>query len=277
MNAKASWPLRLPSSFDAAAMGALKRDIADAEQQAQYGWGHTIDFGSFTQPGLFQDWFLEIVGVFDQLGWLPADLRQKVVADVGCYSGGITAVLAARQPDKVYAIDEIAPNLKQCEIVCKAFGLQNVVFVRSSLYRLRDAIPDSSVDLIILAGVLYHLSDMLVGLLALRELLKPQGVLLIQSLAVDDGDRSYANFGRFCGGSWWHPTGRCIEDLCEFAGYVDTTVHFYKEGRCVARAARGQGEIPFKRGINWDFEDLRDARARTLDRSVLAPARLSRD
>jgi hypothetical protein len=65
--------------------------------------------------------------------------------------------------------------------------------------------------------------------------------------------------------------------LCEFAGYVDTTVHFYKEGRCVARAARGQGEIPFKRGINWDFADLRDARARTLDRSVLAPARLSRD
>src|SRR5277367_4066225 len=274
MNPKASWPLRLPSSFDAAAIASLKRDISDAEQQSQYGWGHTIDFGSFTQPGLFEDWFLEIAGVLDHIGWLPSDLRQKVVADVGCYSGGLTAVLASRGAERVYAIDEVIPNLRQCEIVCRAFGLENVVLVGSSLYRLRDAIPDSSVDLIIMAGVLYHLSDMLVGLLALRQLLKPDGVLLIQSLAVDDGDRSYANFGRFCGGSWWHPTGRCIQDLCEFAGFVDPAIHFYKDGRCVARAVRGQGDIPFKRGVNWDFADLRDARQRTLDRSVLAPARL---
>src|SRR5208282_6249631 len=109
----------------------------------------------------------------------------------------LTAVLASRGAEKVYAVDEVAPNLRQCEIVCKAFRLRNVTFVGSSLYRLRDTIPESSVDLIILAGVLYHLSDMLVGLHALREMLTPQGVLLIQTLAVDDGDRSYANFGRF--------------------------------------------------------------------------------
>jgi len=128
-------------------------------------------------------------------------------------------------------------------------------------------------DLIVLSGVLYHLSDMLVGLYALRRLLKPGGVLLIESNAVGDDDASYANFGRFFAGMWWQPTTLCIRDLCAFMGYEGAETSMYRADRCVGRAVRGKEEPSFRRGLNWDFADLRDSVARTLDPSVMAPAR----
>ena len=56
----------------------------------------------------------------------------------------------------------------------------------------------------VVAGVLYHLSDMLVGLHALRRLLKPNGTLLVETAAIDDPQRSYADFARFVGGARLH-------------------------------------------------------------------------
>jgi 2-polyprenyl-3-methyl-5-hydroxy-6-metoxy-1,4-benzoquinol methylase len=76
-----------------------------------------------------------------------------------------------------------------------------------SLYDLPRKLAPSSFDVILLSGVLYHLSDMLVGLLALQHLLKEDGVLLIESNAVECFEHSYANFGRFVAGMWWQPTG----------------------------------------------------------------------
>lgn len=34
-----------------------------------------------------------------------------------------------------------------------------------------------------------------------------------------------------------------------------------------------EAEVPFKRGLNWNFTDLRDARPRPLDPAISAPAR----
>ena len=116
------------------------------------------------------------------------------------------------------------------------------------------------------------MSDMLVGLYAMRELLRPGGMLLIQSSGVDDFEHSYANFGRFIAGRWWQPTGLCLQDMFGLMGFADPLVRFYNPTNCFARAIRAEAGIPFKRGLNWPFDDIRDARPRLLDAGLMAPA-----
>ncbi|HEY1474621.1 MAG TPA: class I SAM-dependent methyltransferase [Pseudolabrys sp.] len=238
---------------------------------SQYGWGHTIDFGPFRKVGLLGESYLAIAGVLDNWGWWPERLEEMRVADVGCFTGGLSLLMAHRGAAIVHAVDEIPEHLAQCAFLAETFAKPAVRPILRSVYRLREEIEPGSLDLILLAGVLYHLSDMLVGLHALRELLKPGGVLLIQSNAVDDFDHSYANFGRFFAGMWWQPSGLCVRDMCEFMGYENCDVRFYAPYRCLARAIRMEGEIPFRRGLNWTFEALRDRKPRTLDSSVMAP------
>jgi SAM-dependent methyltransferase len=250
----------------------VQRRIREAAAQSQYGWGHTIDFGPFTQEGLLADTWLRVAGTLDELDMWPRDLTGLRVADVGAFTGGISVLLADRGAEAVYAVDEIPGHVAQTRVLVDAFGVLNLKAIESSLYHLDRHIPEESLDLILLSGVLYHLSDMLVGIYALRRLLKPQGRLVIETNAVEDMDHSYANFGRYYAGMWWQPTMLCVQDMLEFMGFADVRVEPFVSSRCVASGVRSEDPIPFTRGLNWDFGDRRDAVQRTLDEQVMAPA-----
>jgi SAM-dependent methyltransferase len=255
----------------------LQRKIRDVTARSQYGWGHSIQFGDMRVEGLLRDSYLSIAGGFDHLAWWPARLDGLAIADVGCFTGGIALLAAQRGARLVYAVDEIPEHLDQCRILIEAFDARQIRPILRSAYDLASDIPRRSLDIIVLSGVLYHMSDMLVGLYALRELLKPGGTLLIESNGVDDSTHSYANFGRFYGGMWWQPTGLCIADMCEYMGYEDTQVSFYQQDRCIARATATDRPITFRRGLNVAFDSLRDGAVRSLDPKVMAPAPLIDD
>lgn len=123
---------------------------------------------------------------------------------------------ASRGAERVYAVDEVPEHLDQCHLVSRAFDLGNVAPVCDPLYRLEGHVESGSLDLVLVAGVLYHLSAMLMGLHALRRLLKPGGALLIESAAIDDFERSYADFARFVGGAWRAPSGLCNQGHARF-------------------------------------------------------------
>jgi SAM-dependent methyltransferase len=194
------------------------------------------------------------------------------VADVGCYTGGLLLYMAARHPAKIYGVDELPTHLDQARFLVDLFRIPNVTLIEDSVYRLSDKIPEQSVDIILLSGVLYHLSDMLLGLYLMRRLLKQGGTLIIETNGVNDMRQSYANFGRFKSGMWWQPSGLCIIDMCQFMGFEDVELFFYKKNRCLARATRAAlDEIPFKRGLNWTFDDLTDANRRQFGLAGMAP------
>jgi len=252
---------------------ALQQRAVDLASRSQYGWGHTIDFGPFQVEGLLGKKYLRIAGVLDELGWWPASLDGLEVADVGCFTGGLSVLMAARGAAVVHAVDEVPEHLEQCRMVASAFGCDGVRTHGTTLYQLHEAIAPASLDLVMFAGVLYHLSDMLVGLLALQQLLKPGGAVLLESNAVECWDHSYANYGRYVGGMWWQPTALCIEDMCEQAGFERPEVRFYQAGRALARVVKpATASVPFKRGVNWAFPDLVDERERVLRITDLAPA-----
>lgn len=272
--AMADWPLRLPEDHDGTRLRDILSRCEAAAAKSQYGWGQTVEFGETVQEGFLGRGYLEIVGLLDRWRWWPQDLAGLRIADVGCFTGGHSAIMAHRGAERVYAVDELPEHLAQCEALCAAYGLEQVTRLQSSVYALDQRIDTCSLDLIMLSGVLYHLSDMLVGLLMMRKLLKPGAALILESNGVEDMKRSYANFGRYYGGMWWQPSGRCILDMLEFMGFRDAEVRFYKPDRCLARAVRDESaEIPFKRGMNWPFTDLVDAERRTMNERVMAPVR----
>jgi SAM-dependent methyltransferase len=268
----APWLLALPPQTSPEVIRSIAEEADRLGEAAQYGWGHTIDFGPFRKQGLLGESYLRIAGALDLWGWWPARLDGLHVADVGCFTGGLSILMAHRGAAVVHAVDEIPEHLAQCRFLAQTFAQSSIQPILRSAYHLRDSIQPGSLDLILLSGVLYHMSDMLVGLYAMRELLKPGGLLLIQSNGIDDFQHSYANFGRFIAGRWWQPTGLCVRDMCEFMGYGSCEVRFYTPGNCLARAVRVEENIPFKRGLNWPFENLRDSRPRSLDAAGMAPA-----
>jgi SAM-dependent methyltransferase len=268
----AVWPFSLPDSLTQERVEEIRRRVDELAGEAQYGWGHTINFGPFVKEGVLKDNFLRVVGMLDEWRWLPAELNGRRVADIGSLTGGISLLLAHRGAEEVVAVDEIAEHIAQCAYLCEVFEVGNVRTVLASLYRLPDSVPRGSFDLVVLSGVLYHLSDMLVGLLIMRDLLKVGGTLLIESAAVADDERSYANFGRFAMGIWWQPSTLCIRDMCEFMGLNAVEVNMYLPDRCLARARKlSDAPIPFRRGLNYPFEDLQDLRPRSMDGGLMAP------
>lgn len=269
---KAQWPLRLNDDLSSDDENALKAECDRLSGLSPYGWGHTIDFGPFLKEGMLKDDFLAIAGGFDQWRWWPQDLRGLRVADVGCFTGGLSALMAARGAEVVYAVDEVPEHLEQCRFLAKTFGFSSIKPVLESAYRLERHIEPGSLDLIVLAGVLYHMSDMLIGLYAMRKLLKPNGVLLLQSHGINDFEHSYANFARFIAGRWWQPTGLCIVDMLNFMGFVECDVRFYNRNNCLGRAVRSNSDLTFKRGLNAVFDDIYDSVPRSLDMSLMAPA-----
>jgi SAM-dependent methyltransferase len=268
----APWLLRLPQNLPAQNIEQIKLAVDELAAASQYGWGHTIDFGPFRKEGLLREAYLRIAGMLDQWGWWPSRLDGMRVADVGCFTGGLSLLMAERGASVVYAVDEVPEHLAQCKFLTMTFNVSGIQPILRSVFHLNEDIQPRSLDLILFSGVLYHLSDMLIGLYAMRELLKPGGILLVQSNGIDDFSHSYANFGRFVAGRWWQPTGLCLMDMAKFMGFDDVDVRFYEPNNCLAKMISTGMEIPFKRGLNWTFDNLRDATPRSLDHRLMAPA-----
>lgn len=268
------FPYQLPPTLESSETAAIRARIEALAAASQYGWGHTIDFGPFIQPGILGSVYLDIADHLDARGWWSPSLANLRVADVGCFTGGLSLIMAARQPAALYAVDELAPHLDQARYLFDLFHVPNATCILDSVYRLDQHIPAASLDLILMSGVLYHLSDMLMGLYAMRELLKPGGVLLIESNAVNDMEQSYANFGRFAAGMWWQPSGLCLLDMCQFMGFEQAELFFHQENRCLVRAVRSAAdEIPFRRGLNGRFASLSDAVERPMSLATMAPVK----
>ncbi|HVF64606.1 MAG TPA: class I SAM-dependent methyltransferase [Casimicrobiaceae bacterium] len=269
---QADWPLRLRDA-SSARVAALRTEVEAIGQQAQYGWGHTIDFGPFVKEGLLGDAYLSIVGTLDALGWWPQRLHSLDVADIGCYTGGIAVILASRGARTVYAVDELPPHVDQCRLLARVFDLRNIECITATVYGLERHIAPRSLDIVFCAGVLYHLSDMLVGLYDMNRLLKPSATLLIETNAVEDFDASYANYGRFYAGMWWQPSALCVIDMLKATGFADIDVRFIDASRCIVRATKVTEDLDFRRGMNRAFDSMADRKPRLVDPALMAPAR----
>ena len=93
----------------------------------------------------------------------------KHVLDVGCWTGGTTLLLSAIS-QKVTAIEEVQKYASTVDFLINSFGV-NAQVLAKSLYELNDAKYYDNFDRIYFPGVIYHLSDPVLALRILFNLL----------------------------------------------------------------------------------------------------------
>lgn len=104
------------------------------------------------------------------------------VADFGCGAGYFTVPIAKKVSNggKVYAIDVLTDALEAVKSKAKLFGLLNIETVRANVESVGGTkIKDRSLDLVILANILFQCNDYNSVLSEAKRILKDSGEIVV--------------------------------------------------------------------------------------------------
>ena len=197
-------------------------DPRQREFERVFTWGHDHDFGPFKMEGHMGDRHVRLIDRFTGLGVVFGGR----VLDVGCWTGG-TSLLLAALGCRVTAIEEVGHYAGAAQYLADSFGLDNMTVQPRSLYAGLSDLGDPF-DLVLLAGVLYHLSDPIRALRILFEALRDGGTLLIETETCQDERPLFAYIGpRKPGYRWLVPSPPALRYVLEDTGfdvaYLETT------------------------------------------------------
>jgi hypothetical protein len=253
------------------AAGPVQAEGANDNQSIhmlRFHWGHDHDFGTFQVPGCMGTrhvWMLS--RFFDHFGLEPSSLSGKKVLDIGCWTGGVSLVLA-RMGARTLATDEIGMYSEMLAYEAMAFGLDNLEAQEMSLYDLESTGHTGEFDVVFLLGVLYHLSDPIVSLRRIYNCMKPGGSLYLESMCIDSGEcvceyeGPSRRRGQF-GWNWFVPSPKAIQRMLADAGFggirvgngiaeLAATCDVDPMGamRCFAVANKRSGHVICKAGLS---------------------------
>jgi SAM-dependent methyltransferase len=209
------------------------------------------------EPGLFTPGdFIEIDPkcCLDEIG-VPRDLSGLRALDIGAWDGPFTFELE-RRGAKVTALDIQDPDITVFNAV-KEIKNSSATYVRCSVY---DALPEAlgTYDLVLFAGVYYHLKNPVLSLQRIRRLLKDGGALFIEGGAATDylaeelnkvlglSKSSMDNTAKILDGmplsyfdgeekkiykhwsNWWFPTTCCLEAILRDSGFLNVELELKK-------------------------------------------------
>lgn len=140
-------------------------------------------FGEFIDTEWRSDWKWQRL-----LPHLPS-LRDKLVLDVGCGSGYHTWRMAAAGARLALGIDPMPQYFLQFQLVQKYAQHHQACFLPLPLEALPAPLP--YFDMVFSMGVLYHRRSPLDHLFHLKQLLKPGGTLVLETLIVE-GEEGYS-------------------------------------------------------------------------------------
>jgi tRNA (mo5U34)-methyltransferase len=197
-------------------------------------WFQRVTFPSGLTVGAW-----ETAGMYAKL-CAGIDLRGKTALDIGCMAGVGTKWLSEQSGEEAFGCDVAESARAQFELVKGAFGASMWCY-RLSAYDLQ---PDGGWDVVVMAGVYYHLEHPLLGLqkawAATREVLCVEG-------EVSDGAGCTAEFipGKYRGdaSNWWVPTRECLLAWLEWLPgekrIVDVTPEGWLTNRAMYQVWRG--------------------------------------
>jgi 2-polyprenyl-3-methyl-5-hydroxy-6-metoxy-1,4-benzoquinol methylase len=204
-----------------------------------FTWGHDHDFGfEHVRSGAMSTRHIEIISECLSLGFLPADLGDCEVLDIGCWTGGDVLALAGMAAN-VTAIEEHPASAAAAQRLC-ALLESGATVQHHSLY---DDRPDWACrfDIIYCSGVIYHVTDPLLFLRICFAYLKPGGRLVIETKAESGGDANCAYGGILeKGWNWYSPTRTTLGRWLADAGFPKELVqiHVRSIGRLLASATK---------------------------------------
>ncbi len=224
---------------------SMQRDLS-----MRFHWGHDHDFGEFKLAGRMRDRHIALLTQFmDEFDALPLDLTGLRVLDIGCWTGGTSLLLHAMGAE-VYAIEEVRKYADCAGYLADAFGLERLQVENLSLYDLgRDDLQDRF-DIVLFAGVLYHVTDPVIALRHTFNVLKDGGTCLVETAAIPalrqsleyEGPTLFAERdakGKSRGGwNWFVPSTRTLARMMADVGYTDVRTRGLVAGRAFAVGKR---------------------------------------
>ncbi len=217
---------------------AMQRDLS-----IKFHWGHNHDFGDFSLNGRLGNRHIKILTAFkDKLKAFPKSLEGKKFLDIGCWTGGTSLILCALGAE-VLAIDEVNKYIESLKYLKYAFDIKKLTPKKLSLYECTLPEFQNSFDFVLFAGVLYHVTDLIIALRILFNCLKDGGKILLETATVlsnnailvykgptetTRGSKKDLNRG---GWNWFVPSPVALEKMMEDVGFVDIKTRILR-GRC---------------------------------------------
>jgi 2-polyprenyl-3-methyl-5-hydroxy-6-metoxy-1,4-benzoquinol methylase len=194
--------------------------------------------------------YLTLLAAFiDEFRVLPLSLNGARVLDIGCWTGGMSLLLAAMGAE-VFAIEEVRKYADVVNYMKNAFGLDNLTVENRSLYSLDDEKFYDRFDIALYSGVLYHVTDPVLSLRIIFNALKDGGACLLETMAV-------AGKGSFCdyygaydtlrrpadgkprfGWSWFIPSLEAVSRMMTDVGFEVRHATLHEAARAGAHEAR---------------------------------------
>lgn len=226
---------------------SLQRDLS-----VKYHWGHNHRIADdLMLAGRMGDRHLDLLTRFmDDFG-LERDLGGRTVLDIGCWTGG-TSLLLAGLGARVIAIEEVRKYAETVNFLAEAFGVADrLACVPESLYGFLPRYADVF-DLVIYAGVIYHVTDPVLSLRTVFGALKDGGRCFVETYGMDspgsvcryEGPRLFHSAdGALSRGGWNYfvPSATCLERWCLDAGFAEVTVAPLDTGERLYGRARRTG------------------------------------
>lgn len=151
------------------------------EQVASLKWFHAIDFGDFQSAGRFppdKKPNNTLFGAMDLLAHL--DLSEATCLDVGAAHGLMSFGLKTKGARRVVAVDNSARPGIAFSLARELLAL-DVEYAYSPASELVKNFGPRSVDFVLAAGLMYHLANPGNALYQTRRILKPGGLLILET------------------------------------------------------------------------------------------------
>ena len=188
-------------------------------------WWHSIDFGD----GVFSEGH-EPRGtmLWDQFDIPIRNIKNKRVLDIGAWDGKFSFLCEKAGAETVLAVD-VSQGVSSSNgfHVAKKILNSKVVHMDEDFFNLKPA-EVGKFDLIIFAGVLYHLENPLGAFRALKKLLSNTGLVVMETTTLPDEIKEpYMKFhlkNTLNGDhtNFWTPSRSCVEQMLIEAGLVST-------------------------------------------------------
>ncbi len=231
-------------------------------------WFHSIDYGNdLISRGRFSKKVppnYTIYGVYELLK--DIDLRDMTCMDIGTMDGIVALTLK-----NLGAKHVIATDMAKCETFVKGCELLNYEIEYKTPVRM-DEIPEllgpQKLDLVVNAGILYHVLDPVETLRICRGILKKNGLLILETQYLFDERRPIMSFNPYDNGrrgnpnanTFWRAGKKTIEGMLELNAFkILSTVSVNGRFTVVAQAcdpAQVDSKYPKMKNVHETY--LRD-------------------
>ena len=205
----------------------------------KFHWGHNHKFNNtINLIGRMENRHLLLLTEYQLLlNFNLNNFNNATVLDVGCWTGGTALAINLFKPKKIKCTEEVKKYfLASKKLINEILKIDKIIFEESNLFKITE---NNIFDIVNFPGVIYHLSDPIVGLRILHKSLKPNGTILIEtegyeseeSVAKYMGNRIFfnnenENENNLNRGGWNHfcPSPKCLENWMIEAGFKEIIV-----------------------------------------------------